>query len=228
MIQRTLMALGILLLTTMAQAELLMVMKEDYGQFSYNTAAQSRIQTQEYEDPTTLAVQRLLDQSGIDYSIQLRHWPIAYRRASNRENYALFPVERNLSDGQTFEFIGPLAQYNWVVYARASSELIINLLDDLRSLRVGGYENSPFVQHLRNEGIEVSTLPYDALNLKRLVLGYIDVWVTYDENAERIAQQASYPSPKPVWTVRTINIYLRINNQTSPDTIRSLRQVAAD
>ncbi|MHA7880239.1 MAG: hypothetical protein ACX931_10625 [Saccharospirillum sp.] len=211
-----------------AYAESLMVMKEDYGQFSYNTALQSRIEPLAFEDPMTQEVQSLLERSGLDYQIKLRHWPVAYRRATNRENYALFPLERSAVNAETFEFVGPLTQYNWVIYTRASSEVNIDSLDDLSDMNVGGYENSPFVRHLQNEGIEVSTLPYDALNLKRLVLGYIDAWATYDENAERIAMEASYPLPRAAWTARTVDIYLGVNRASAPATLEAIRRVPID
>jgi polar amino acid transport system substrate-binding protein len=208
-----------------AMAADLTVMKEDYGQFHYNTDLLGQAAAIELEDQTTERVRQLLDQVDIDYRIQLRTWPISYRRASQREDYGIFPIERNVDLGEVFEFVGPLAEYQWVVYTRPNSTLTIDSVDDLKALRVGGYQSSTFSQYLLEQGVEIEELPYDALNLKKLTLGYIDAWVTYNVNAESIARQAGYPPPKPVWVVRSVDVYLGINKTSNADILTAIDQV---
>lgn len=195
----------------------LRVMKEDYGQFHYNTDLQSQAGTIELEDETTQQVRQILDQAGVDYKIQMRTWPISYRRASERPGYGIFPLERHEDLENTFEFVGPLTEYEWVVYTRASSDRTINSIDDLEGMTVGGYQNSPFTEYLKEQGVEVEELPYDALNLKKLTLGFIDAWATYNVNAESIASQANYPMPREAWVVRPVDIYLGINKSSGPE-----------
>lgn len=204
----------------------LRVMKEDYGQFHYNTDLQSQATAIDLEDETTQRVRQILEQVGVDYSIQMRTWPISYRRASERPGYGIFPLERNDDLEKTFEFIGPLAEYQWVVYTRASSDRVINSLDDLQGMRVGGYQNSPITEYLTEQGVTVDELPYDALNLKKLTLGYIDAWVTYNVNAESIARQAGYPMPRAAWVVKTVDVYLGINKESEAELLTSLGEAS--
>nr|WP_028672323.1 ABC transporter substrate-binding protein [Saccharospirillum impatiens] len=201
------------------------VMKEDYGQFHYNTDLQGQAAAIELEDQTTQRVRQMLNQIDVDYRIQLRSWPISYRRASQREDYGIFPIEQNEALSEIFEFVGPLAEYQWVVYVRPNSTLTIESVDDLKDLRVGGYQNSTLSRYLTEQGVDIEELPYDALNLKKLTLGYIDAWVTYNVNAESIARQAGYPTPQPAWIVKSVDVYLGINKASSADMLTAIDQV---
>lgn len=202
----------------------LIVMKEDYGQFNYNTSLQSQPTAIDLADDITLRVQEILDQVAVDYRIQMRNWPISYRRASQRSDYGIFPLERSDDLEKTFQFVGPLAEYQWVVYTRAGSDINIESLDDLQGLRVGGYQSAAFSEYLIQQGIEVDMLPYDALNLKKLTLGFIDAWATYNVNAQSIAREASYPIPREAWVVKSVNVYLGINKESKPELLMSLRE----
>ncbi len=211
--------------SSLSAAEL-RVMKEDYGQFHYNTDLQSQAVAIDLEDETTQRVRQILDRVGVDYSIQMRTWPISYRRASERPGYGIFPLERNDDLESTFEFVGPVAEYQWVVYLRASSDREVSSLEDLQDMRVGGYQNSPITEYLTEQGVEVEELPYDALNLKKLTLGYIDAWVTYNVNAESIARQAGYPMPRTAWVVKTVDVYLGINKESEAELLMSLGEAS--
>ncbi len=204
----------------------LRVMKEDYGQFHYNTDLQSQATAIDLEDETTQRVRQILEQTGVDYSIQIRTWPVSYRRASERPGYGIFPLERNDELESIFEFVGPVAEYQWVVYLRASSDREVSSLNDLQGLKVGGYQNSPITEYLTEQGVEVEELPYDALNLKKLTLGYIDAWVTYNVNAESIAREAGYPMPRPAWVVKTVDVYLGINKGSEDELLMSLGEAS--
>ncbi len=217
---------GMLAFCSSISATDLRVMKEDYGQFNYNTAVQSQTTAIDLADDITLRVQEILDQVDVDYRIQMRNWPISYRRASERSGYGIFPLERSDDLEETFQFVGPLAEYQWIVYTRASSDIDINSLDDLQGLRIGGYESAPFSEYLVQQGIEVDMLPYDALNLKKLTLGFIDAWATYNVNAESIAREANYPIPRAAWVVKSVDVYLGINKESEPELLMSLGEEA--
>lgn len=215
-------SLGALLVCGACTAAELTIMKEDYGQFHYKTDRLGQSPLSDASDAVTQRVRQILDFVGVDYRIQLRTWPISYRRASNRSDYGIFPIEKTPEQMNTFAFVGPLATYNWVVYTRPNSELSINSLKDLEGLDIGGYQNSSFTRYLTEQGIEVDELPYDALNLKKLTLGYIDAWVTYDVNAESIAHEAQYPMPRAAWVVKSVDVYLGINRKTDVDLLGAI------
>lgn len=110
-----------------------------------------------------------------------------------------FRLKKSDDFDNPFQFVGPLAEYQWVVYTRASSEFEINSLADLRGLSVGGYQNSSFSEYLMQQGIEIEALPYDALNLKKLTLGFIDAWV-----------------------VKSVDVFLGINKTSRTELLLSL------
>ncbi|GGX54785.1 substrate-binding periplasmic protein [Saccharospirillum salsuginis] len=215
-------AMGILFSSGVSIAAEMTIMKEDYGQFHYKTDRLGQPQSADATDVTTRRVRQILDRVDVDYRIQLRTWPISYRRASNRSDYGIFPLEKTPDQMNTFEFVGPLATYNWVVYTRPNSDLRIDSLKDLEGLDIGGYQNSSFTRYLTEQGIEVDELPFDALNLKKLTLGYIDAWVTYNVNAESIAREAQYPMPRAAWVVKSVDVYLGINRETDTDLLSAI------
>lgn len=219
---------GMLLACGLCAAAEITIMKEDYGQFHYKTDRLGQSQSDDTNDVTTQRVRQILDKADVDYRIQLRTWPISYRRAANRPDYGIFPLEKTPEQMDTFTFVGPLATYKWVVYIRSNSDLRIDSLDDLRGLDMGGYQNSSFTRYLTEQGIEVDELPFDALNLKKLTLGYIDAWATYDVNAERIAREAHYPTPKAAWVVKSVDIYLGINRETDKKLLGAIMDASPD
>ena len=208
-----------------SDSEKLYIYTENYG--AYNFSLHGREYEHWAEDiggTSTDFVKELLAEAGIEYRMRLRAWKVGYQRTLERPNYGLFSTARTPQREELFEWVGPIAQYNWIVFRYKGSDVKVTSLDDLRQLRVGGYDNSATTLFLRDQGIEVSTLPNDNLNPQRLAQNQIDVWIASDTNAYQIAMNSGYPDIEPAWIIRTVDMYLAMNKNTPKPLLDQLFQ----
>jgi polar amino acid transport system substrate-binding protein len=198
---------------------------ENYGDYNYS------LNNREFEHwrediggSSTEMVKAIMADAGFDYRMRLRAWRVSYGRSLERPNHGVFSTARTEQREDLFHWIGPIAQYNWIVFRYAGSDVQVNSIDDLRNLRVGGYDNSATTLFLEAQGIEVSKLPNDNLNPQRLARDQIDVWIASDVNAQALADEAGFPDIEPALTVRTVDMYLAMNPQTPAPILQRLEQ----
>ncbi|PTY37416.1 hypothetical protein BGP77_12980 [Saccharospirillum sp. MSK14-1] len=196
---------------------------ENYGRYNYSLNGRD---FEHWRDDiggsSTELVKAIMAESGLSYRLRLRTWRVGYERTLERPNYGLYSTARTESRETLFNWVGPIAQYSWVLFKYAGNDLAINSLDDLRTLRVGGYEDDAATLFLQEAGIRVSTLPNDSLNPQRLAQDQIDVWIASDASAYQLAQNAGYPDIEPAFVIRTVDMYLAMNPETDTDKLQRL------
>lgn len=196
---------------------------ENYGRYNYSLNGRD---FEHWRDDiggsSTELVKAIMAESGLSYRLRLRTWRVGYERTLERPNYGLFSTARTESREQLFDWVGPIAQYSWVLFKYSDNDLLINSIDELKNLRVGGYEDDAATLFLQEAGIEVSTLPNDSLNPQRLAQDQIDVWIASDASAYQLAQQAGYPDIEPAFVIRTVDMYLAMNPDTDPAKLQRL------
>jgi polar amino acid transport system substrate-binding protein len=202
----------------------LSIYTENYGNYNYSLSGR---EFEHWRDDiggsSTEVVKAMLEEAGYDYRMRLRNWGVGYRRTLERPYYGLYSTARTPQRETIFKWVGPIAEYNWTIFRYEGSTVEVNSLDDLRSLRVGGYANSATTLFLQDQGIEVSTLPNDSLNAQRLAQNQIDVWIASDVNAYALAEEAGYPDIEPEWIIRTVDMYLAMNIDTPTDVVNRLQ-----
>lgn len=211
--------------TSEIPSERLLLFTENYGSYNYS------LNNRDYEHwrddiggTSTEMVKAIMADAGIDYRMRLRTWRVSYGRALERPYHGVFSTARTEQREELFHWIGPIAQYNWILFKYAGSDLDIQSIEDLRTLRVGGFDNSATTLFLEAQGISVSTLPSDTLNPQRLARGQIDVWIASDVNAQALADEAGFPNIEPALVVRTVDMYLAMNPQTPAPLLQRLEQ----
>lgn len=205
------------------QGDKLYLYTENYGTFNYS------VNGRDYEHwrddiggTSTALVKAILEESGLDYRMRLRTWRVGYERALERPNHGVFSTARTPQREDRFHWVGPIANYNWVVFGYKGSIVGVDELSDLKHLKVGGYDGSAATIHLQSKGIDVSTLPNDSLNPQRLAQGLIDVWIASDTSAYDIAKASGHPDIVPLWTIRRVDMYLAMNRETPIHVIERL------
>ena len=208
-----------------AQTEPLTLYTENYGNLSYSTRGQSYEHSADYISGSAVTfVSDLLHLSGIDYRLKLRQWAVGYERAQEKPNNAVFSAVRpELGEGRNdFHWIGPIALDDWALYIWRDRPVTINSIDDLRSLRVGGYRNAPSTEYLVSLGIDVSTLDNDRLNPWRLKHDLIDVWITSRHKAYKLAFEEGHPDIVEALHLDSVELYLALNPRTPPEVLDRL------
>lgn len=202
----------------------LYIYTENYGNYNYSLSGRDYEHWRDDIGGTsTEVVKALLADAGYDYRMRLRNWGVGYGRTLERPYYGIFSTARTPQRENIFQWVGPIAQYNWTIFRYEGSDIEVDDIDDLRTLRVGGYANSATTLFLQDQGIEVSTLPNDSLNAQRLAQGQIDVWIASDVNAYDLAEEAGYPAIEPAWIIRTVDMYLAMNKDTPVEIVNRLQ-----
>jgi len=127
-----------------------------------------------------------------------------------------------------FKWVGPLYSQTWGFYGKKGSGLQINSLDDAKKVpRIGTYYKDAKEQFLQAKGFRnlVSTNKNIA-NIRHLMQGSIDLWVSSDFNMPYLAQQAGVNPDRLelVYPFQKVENYIAFSNQTPDDLIKRWQQ----
>jgi polar amino acid transport system substrate-binding protein len=210
-----------------AESEPLTLYTENYGNLSYSLRGQSHEHSGEWISGSAVNfVSDLLRLSGVDYRLKLRQWAVGYERALEKPNTAVFSAVRP-EPGEARDdlyWIGPIARDDWALYVWRDRPVTIRSVEDLRNLRVGGYRDAPSTEYLMSLGIEVSTLDDDRLNPWRLKHDLIDVWITSNHKAYKLAFEEGHPDIMEALHLNRVDLFLALNPDTPPEVLGRLDQ----
>lgn len=197
---------------------------ENYGEFNFSLDGRDFAHFRDdIGGESTEVVKRMFDRAGVDYRMRLRAWSVSYERAMERPNHGVFSTARTDFRENLFEWVGPVGQYSWILLKRSGNPLTVNSLEDIRNLRIGGYQGDAATTYLQNQGFDVSALPNESLNAQRLAQNQIDVWVTSDVNGFKIAEETGFPEVEEAFRIRTVGLYLAMNPLTNSAVLSRLQ-----
>jgi polar amino acid transport system substrate-binding protein len=155
--------------------------------------------------------------------IQVVPWARGYTKALADSNVALFSTTRLPQRENKFKWVGPLYRQTWAFYAKKGSNIRIDSLEDAKKIpRIGTYHKDAKEQFLKENGFDnlVSTNK-NISNIKHLIQGNIDLWVSSDFNMPYLARQTNI-SPDQlefVYAIRTVDNYIAFSMQTPDDVV---------
>jgi polar amino acid transport system substrate-binding protein len=161
-------------------------------------------------------------------NIQVVPWARGYTLAFTRPNVALFSTTRLPQREELFKWVGPLYSQTWGFYGKKGSGLQIKSLDDAKKVPlIGTYSLDAKEQFLQSKGFHnlVSTNKNIA-NIRHLMQGNIDLWVSSDFNMPYQVQQAGVNPDQLelVYPFRKVKNYIALSIQTPDDLIRKWQQ----
>lgn len=173
-------------------------------------------------------VREVLHRLNLPDNIQVVPWARGYTMALNQPNVALFSTTRLPQREKLFKWVGPLYAQTWGFYGIKNSGLQIHSLDEAKRVaRIGTYNKDAKEQFLQQNGFAnlVSTNK-NISNIKRIVEGNLDLWVSSDFNMPFLARQAGV-NPNQlelVYAFRKVFNYIAFSLQTSDDIVNLWRQ----
>jgi polar amino acid transport system substrate-binding protein len=132
---------------------------------------------------------------------------------------ALFSTSRLPQREKLFKWVGPLYFQRWGFYAKRQAHLEIRTIADARTVpRIGTYHDDAKEQYLETIGFRnlVST-NNNIGNVRHLMDGTIDLWVSSDFNMPYIVRYAGHDplQLKLVLSFKTIGNYIAFSRLTS-------------
>lgn len=155
----------------------------------YNMTLDSRL-----TGMSTEVVQAVLQEIGVQASIQSMPWARAYDIALNAENVLIYSIVRTAQREKLFKWVGNIAPMHWYLYAKPGRPIQLNNLDDARQYQIGTVKEDVGEQYLVSRGFSLgknlqSSNKY-AYNYEKLKYGRVDLWVANELNALYLVRQA--------------------------------------
>ena len=151
-------------------------------------------------------------------TIALVPWSRGYRLAQNRANVALFSTTRLKHREKRFQWVGPLYTQTWALYARRDSRIRIRSLAEAKQVkRIGTYLMDAKEQYLQHQGFEnLVSAKRNISNIRHLIDGTIDLWVSSDFNMPFLVRQAGFEPDdfKRVYILRRVANYIAFSLDT--------------
>lgn len=169
-------------------------------------------------------VKQMLTHTSISFSMKLRDWSAGLSRAMKKPNHGIFCTAKTEERLPYFNWVGPLAEIQWTLFAKPGSSIKLNKLEDAKKYRIGGYKGDVLSDYLIDRGFNVITITNDALNPRKLVLGQIDLWVSDKLSGPYLASETEdIEDLVPALVFNSTPLYLAVNKETNPKTLESLK-----
>lgn len=128
--------------------------------------------------------------------IEVVPWAWGYSLATSQPNVALFSTTRLPQREKLFKWVGPIYSQTWGFYGKNGSGLKINSLEDAKRVaRIGTYHKDAKEQYLQAKGFHnLISANKNISNIRHLMDGHIDLWVSSDFNMPFLARQAGVAS----------------------------------
>lgn len=155
--------------------------------------------------------------------ISLMPWARAYQAALTRPDHCVFSTARITEREALFQWIGPVASMDWVLYRRADNPVTIMKLEDVGQEPIGGYLQDVISVWLADHGYRVDTAPNDAVNPRKLLVGRFNYWASSRPRATALLEKDILTKRiVPVLTFGHTDLYLACHLSTPNDLIKKL------
>ncbi|MCG2584993.1 ABC transporter substrate-binding protein [Massilia sp. TS11] len=157
-------------------------------------------------------VRTLMERTHTPYTMTMYAWSRSFSLAQTQADTCVFPMARLPEREALFKWVGPLHASDWMLVGRARDRHVLRSLDDARGLRIGSYVGDYRARTLQEHGLQVEFVADDALNIKKLLMGRIDLWVASRRHAEiEIERRGLKGQLVPLLTFRRTDVYLACN-----------------
>ncbi|MDO8874010.1 MAG: transporter substrate-binding domain-containing protein [Methanoregula sp.] len=163
--------------------------------------------------------------------IEFLQWSEGYNLAHAGPCVALYSTGRTYQREKLFKWVGPVASFEYMFYAKNGTGLQINSLEAAKKVgRIGVVKDDARHQFLlENRFDNIASCKSDAECLRSLMAGSTDLWLGSSANAADIARNEGIdPSAfLAIYPVRTVDMYIAFSPDT-PDSVIKNWQDALD
>jgi len=193
----------------------------------YSMAVDGSSHARSAEEVTGFAVEivkELVNRADVPCTLELVPWKRAYEQALTIPNNGVFSTTRTAQREELFQWVGPIAENNWVFMGLQDSPIVLQTLDDAREYRVGGYLEDAIADYLVEQGLDVDYVANDVLNVRKLAKGRIDLWPVVQLKGPELAQSEGV-AVKEIFVIKRTEMALALNKQTDPAVVARLQLV---
>lgn len=166
---KKLLLLVLLSLPCLARAETVTFITEDYAQFNYREG-------KEITGATVDQVRRIMEDVGVDYTIDLMPWARAYSLATTSPLTCVFATAHNATRAPLFKWVEPLLVDRNILITRKGSGVSAANLEEAKKYTIGTQREDYTEMTLREKGFTKLDVASDFnATLRKLLGGRIDM-----------------------------------------------------
>lgn len=183
---------------------------EDYPPFNFSDASKASVL-----GITTDVVREILLDANIKATFEVLPWARAYSLAEKNENTCIFSIARTAEREATFKWVGPVVSNDWMLFGLKQDTGKFKDITQLQDKLVGSYIGDAAGKHIQDLGYKVEFANRDNLNIKKLLGGRIDFWITGNLPGQYLLKQQNISDIVPLLSVRQIGIFIACNKKTN-------------
>jgi polar amino acid transport system substrate-binding protein len=181
------------------------------------------------KEPTGITVDKvveLMHRAHEPFTITSYPWTRAYQMALQKENTCVFSTSRTPEREALFAWIGPLAQSDWAVFARANDVRKPKSLEEVRPFTIGGYIGAATATYLTQRGYKVDLANNDGQNMQKLLQKHIDFWATGELMGKYLLGQAGLSGQIiPLFKFELSELYMACNHAMNPRRVQNFNRI---
>ena len=192
--------------------------------FTENSPPANYLQGGKLRGLSVVIVREILRRCKMADNIQLVPWARGYTLALTRPDVALFSTTRLPQREKLFKWVGPLYSQTWGFYGKKGAGLKITSLEQAKKVsRIGTYYKDAKEQYLLAHGFTnlVSTNK-NLSNIRHLLRGTIDLWLSSDFNMPYLVKQAGINPDRIelVYAFKKVENYIAFSSKSSDCLVR--------
>lgn len=160
------------------------IVTEEFPPYSYSKNGQ-------LTGVATEVVKAVLKQLKMSDEILVYPWARAYKIALNEKNVLIFGINRTSDRENLFKWVGFIASNNLAFFSlQQRNDIKVNSLNDAKKYEIGLILADFGEQYLLSKHFtHISAVTNDLQNLKKLLNGRIDLWLTDEHNGYYVLKE---------------------------------------
>lgn len=187
----------------------------------------------EFSGTTTDIVEEIKKQLNLDVKIEVMPWARSYDIAKKNPNVVIFTAgqsQERIDHG--FHFLGPVITRKHALWSKKGSSFNITSIQDIKDkkLTVGAMRGSWRAKFFKDQGIKVQEISNHETNVKKLLKGRIDLWVSSDIEAPSIANKLGYEMKEIeiAYIFKEASSYIMLSRGTSKEMVEKWEKAYAN
>ncbi len=196
-------------------AETFTIMTEEYPPFNY-------MDNGKLTGVSTEIMMELTKRVGHHSDIKLLPWARAYGLIQKKGGQILYSMTRTEQREEMFKWVGPVANNNWVFFAKKGSGITVSSLEDAKKVgKIGTYKDDAAETFLKDKGFtNIDSVVDDKQNVPKLMAGRTNLWIVGEMQGVYKAKQAGKADQlEKVFDVLETELYIAFSKDTSDEVI---------
>lgn len=181
-------------------------------------------------------IQEIQRRVGNTDKIQVVPWSRGMDKLNNDPNTILMTMARTPEREALYQWIGPVASVEYMLYGKADSTLKISNIEDAKKIHlIGVYRDDIRDQTLTRLGFKnLDRAASNISSFKKLMIGRVDVYADSKMGVESVAIASGYKvdEVKPIFPLFKSRLYFGVSKSTDPSIVahwnQALEEMKAD